>query len=158
MRNHPWDFRSRALKNWTSFCSKLIIPGWPGNSLRSKDAWATKCEPQEPKSPKAIRREKSELGTLRLGMSWEMQDANSHKFTWSYMVLHGYYMGTTWALPVKYHLWTKFGTCSIDFQGPMDHRPTTGPLPQPMLSDHEKSFAGDPPQVQVEWRHLESFG
>ena len=65
-------------------------------------------------------------------------------------------MGTTWALPVKYHLWTKFGTCSIDFQGPMDHRPTTGPLPQPMLSDHEKSFAGDPPQVQVEWRHLDS--
>ena len=78
---------------------------------------------------------------------------SSPEATW---VLHWYYMGTTWALPVKYHLWTKFGTCSIDFQGPMDHRPTTGPLPQPMLSDHEKSFAGDPPQVQVEWRHLDS--
>ena len=129
MRNHPWDFRSRALralKNWTLFCSKLMIPRWPGNSLRSKDAWATKCEPQEPKSPKAIRREKSELGTLRLGMSWEMQDANSHKFTWSYMgttlVLHGHYMGTTCKISSLNQIWDLFHRFPRPHGSPPNHR------------------------------------
>ena len=46
-------FRSRALKNWTLFCSKLMIPRWPGSSLRVQDAWARKCiQPQEPTSLK----------------------------------------------------------------------------------------------------------
>mmetsp|Transcript_29049 Transcript_29049/g.47005 ORF Transcript_29049/g.47005 Transcript_29049/m.47005 type:complete len:232 (-) Transcript_29049:112-807(-) len=34
-------FRSRTLKNWTLFCSKLMIPRWPGSSLRVQDAFAT---------------------------------------------------------------------------------------------------------------------
>ena len=96
MRNHEksWGIQIPRAQKWTSSC-KLMIPRWPGNSLRSKDVWAT-CEPRPKHRGKSIL-----ASTLRLGVSRETQDANSHKFTWSYMdstwVLLG---GPFWAKPV----------------------------------------------------------